>query len=568
MPRTPAGGRLPHGPRHVAAALVAVGAVVLAACSTPPVEHTSAPAAPTTTVPVTSTGAAGPARTTPRTTTPPPAPSTTTVHPPPTTRSPAASTATTRVPLPPRVPATGTKRVRGVLTRIAVEPPARPDQKSHGDGDVRAFVRTADGPVEIPAPPVGHLATGRHVVADLAAGALVAAGATDTPPAVPAPPKRAVHEVVTALVLPPGADPDATTTAGLRAAVDGPVSRYWTAQTGGRIGFRVSRSFGWLRVRSSCDDAWGLWGEVAARVRFVPAPRRHLVVLVPASLTGCYAGLGTIGADPGEGGFSYVRGTLSGLVAHELGHNLGLGHSNGLQCQGVTDAAWSAAGWSARCVRTAYRDWYDVMGISWERLGTLSTAQAYRLGVLGDGGVTTVTGPARVTLTAVSLHAGLRSLRVRTPSGVVYTVEYRPARGDDAWLAGDWRGLRPGVLVRRDDPAGESGQTLLLDASPSRVGGFERDWDAPIGAGAALTTADGVVLRVEEQTPTTAQVVVQVDGKLPPSPEADLARLGSRLAGSGSSRVRRTPAVAPTPSSEPSPRTPERARGPVHQPTR
>jgi hypothetical protein len=187
--------------------------------------------------------------------------------------------------------------------------------------------------------------------------------------------------------------------------------------------------------------------------------------------------------------------------------------------------------------------------------------------VLGNGGVATVTGPARVTLTAVSLHSGLRSLRVRTPDGVTYTLEYRPALGDDAWLAGVWRGLRPGVLVRRDDPAGETGQTLLLDATPSTVSAFERDWDSPLGAGEALPAAGGrVVVRVEDETPTTAQVVVEVDGRLPASgADADLARLRSRQAGAGSSRVVRD---APGTPSTPSRRTPERSRGPVHQPTR
>src|ERR671939_69441 len=117
------------------------------------------------------------------------------------------------------------------------------------------------------------------------------------------------------------------------------------------------------------------------------------------------------------------------------------------------------------------------MGISWDHLGALSTAQAYRLGVLGASDVRSVSGPVRVVLTADGLHRGLRSLRVTDAGGAVYTVEYRAPVGDDAWLGSDWRGLRPGVLVRRQDPSSDPTQTLLLDGSPSPWASFGRDWD-------------------------------------------------------------------------------------------
>lgn len=206
-----------------------------------------------------------------------------------------------------------------------------------------------------------------------------------------------------------------------------------------------------------------------------------------------------------------LRGGLTGrrLLTHELGHNLGLAHSNVLLCERA-DETWLAPmiGDGSSCASFAQGDVLDTMGLSVNgSAGQYNAVQQQQLGWLG-GGRLKVAPTGRTTYTLQPLETvgtGLQAIKATAKGGREYWLEFRQAKGADSYLS--MPVLKPvttGVTVHT--PAGTTPGyrgSWLLDMSADK-GGF-----SPIRSGKRWTDPTGK-LTVEVGSLSSSGVKVRV----------------------------------------------------------
>ncbi|MEP7159633.1 MAG: M12 family metallo-peptidase [Dermatophilaceae bacterium] len=321
------------------------------------------------------------------------------------------------------------------------------------------------------------------------------------------------HQLTVAVATPAGASGTVPTPTQIRAQVQ-QAGAYWKDQSRGGIILAVASVSSPFAARSTCSDPFGLWSEAQAKTGFTQGADKHLVVVVPWNATnaGCSYGLGSVGSGVNAGGVVLVADTAWPVLAHELGHNLGLHHAGALSCPRTADVSLANLQ-GASCAVKEYGDPWDVMAASPpNNSGSLSMPQAYRIGLLGASEVAEARGgTTTVDLSPVATLTGTRLIKIVDPTtSQTYYIEYRARSGRDFLL---YAPMTDGVRVIRESAS--SLATLALDASPTgRASDYT--WGIPVGQ-SLRTYGGGVVINVASAGSSSARVSVTV-GATPTAP--------------------------------------------------
>ncbi|MGY4644285.1 Ig-like domain repeat protein [Cellulomonas sp. URHB0016] len=424
-----------------------------------------------------------------------------------------------------------TSTVSGELLRVSNDAVPTFPGETVGDG---YLIETVDGtlvPVDLPAA-YEDFEAGTSIVARLsepdADGVRDVVSATLTEPAVAATttaPTTAHHAYVVVVD-----DPTVTSdiTPAQADAMTASAESYWLREARGAIS--TFDTPGWATLAtttSSCAmDSSTLWTKGKALFPGVSfgSSGNHLIIFSPSTCGYSYAGIAQVGASLANGGLVQIVGTQWSIVAHEIGHNLSLGHAN-LEYVGTSSAVTIGQYYGAFGPMSATVGGYPptTLEAAFQDLLTLPGRDSHVATLGWPGQATTTT----VVLSPASGSAGITAATFTDPAdGARYFVEYRSGADTGAFYTAPGARLTvngrtisytPGVHVTRVD-----GRTLT---TLSTYDGAGLAW-ATHQPGEAYIAASGrfaVAVRSTSTSDATVAITLAGDGGLPgPRPRGSL----------------------------------------------
>lgn len=299
---------------------------------------------------------------------------------------------------------------------------------------------------------------------------------------------------------------------------------YWEASY--QKTFFSGDTFGWFTIpvsKAGCDiDLIAREADKAATAAGANlAAYSRLVYLFPQA--GCTASGYNSGSTLPSRTWVMGNNFSAATIAHELGHNFGLLHSQTIDC--------GTQVLGASCTTKSYGDPADTMGYG--ATAHFNAFQKELLGWLGGSGqppITRVTSSGTYAIGAYEA-AGTKALALKIPKGVDpttgrmthYYVEYRQPLGFDGTLA-DFGNLTRGVLLHTG-VEGDGFSSYLLDTTPDSVPAstFDDVEDGALELGRTYADATaGISIRLVSADAGQAVVEVLFSGGTPPPPAGTL----------------------------------------------